>query len=128
MDTATNGLSDDELEAEPMDVEDNAVYAKRHDDDMEVSGLDKGGSDKMANDDWNQLGETYKAKSNKKKFVRGASKTYQKAKRSDLVPDYVKECRTLLVSMAISDPDFGFGVDPGRLRGYPLAHLAGTWW
>jgi hypothetical protein len=34
----------------------------------------------------------------------------------------------LLVSMAISDPDFGFGVDPGRLRGYPLAHLAGTWW
>jgi hypothetical protein len=25
-------------------------------------------------------------------------------------------------------PDFGFGVDPGRLRGYPLAHLAGTWW
>ena len=24
-------------------------------------------------------------------------------------------------------PDFGFGVDPGRLRGYPLAHLAGTW-
>jgi hypothetical protein len=36
--------------------------------------------------------------------------------------------RPLLVSMAISDPDFGFGVDPGRLRGYPLAHLAGTWW
>ena len=34
----------------------------------------------------------------------------------------------LLVSMAISDPDFGFGVDPGRLRGYSLAHLAGTWW
>jgi hypothetical protein len=27
-----------------------------------------------------------------------------------------------------SEPDFGFGVDPGRLRGYPLAHLAGTWW
>jgi hypothetical protein len=25
-----------------------------------------------------------------------------------------------------SDPDFGFGVDPGRLRGYPLAHLAGA--
>jgi hypothetical protein len=25
-------------------------------------------------------------------------------------------------------PDFGFGVDPGRLRGYPLAHLPGTWW
>jgi hypothetical protein len=24
-------------------------------------------------------------------------------------------------------PDFGFGVDPGRLRGYTLAHLAGTW-
>jgi hypothetical protein len=40
-----------------------------------------------------------------------------------------KTCtRQLLVSMAISDPDFGFGVDPGRLRGYPLAHLAGTWW
>jgi hypothetical protein len=32
---------------------------------MEVSGLDKGESEKMANDDWNQLGETYKAKSNK---------------------------------------------------------------
>jgi hypothetical protein len=31
-------------------------------------------------------------------------------------------------SSTISDPDFGFGVDPGRLRGYPLAHLAGTWW
>jgi hypothetical protein len=28
----------------------------------------------------------------------------------------------------ISEPDFGFGVDPGRaLRGCPLAHLAGTW-
>jgi hypothetical protein len=26
-----------------------------------------------------------------------------------------------------SEPDFGFGVNPGRLRGYPLAHLAGTW-
>jgi hypothetical protein len=34
----------------------------------------------------------------------------------------------LLASSTISDPDFGFGVDPGRLRGYPLAHLAGTWW
>jgi hypothetical protein len=36
--------------------------------------------------------------------------------------------RELLAFNAISDPDFGFGVDPGRLRGYPLAHLAGTWW
>jgi hypothetical protein len=36
--------------------------------------------------------------------------------------------RDLLVSMAISDPNFGlFGVEPGRLRGYPLAHLADTW-
>jgi hypothetical protein len=33
----------------------------------------------------------------------------------------------LLVSTAISEPDFGFGVDPGRLRGCPLAHLADTW-
>jgi hypothetical protein len=34
----------------------------------------------------------------------------------------------LAFTIPISDPDFGFGVDPGRLRGYPLAHLAGTWW
>jgi hypothetical protein len=33
----------------------------------------------------------------------------------------------LLAFNVISDPDFGFGVDPGRLRGYPLAHLTGTW-
>jgi hypothetical protein len=34
---------------------------------------------------------------------------------------------SLLVSMAISDPDVGLGMDPGRLRGRPLAHLAGAW-
>jgi hypothetical protein len=38
----------------------------------------------------------------------------------------IVELPLLLVSMAISDPDFGFGVDPGRLRGYPRAHLAGA--
>jgi hypothetical protein len=56
MDTTTNDSSDDELEAEPMDVEDDAVYAKRYGDDMEVSGRDKGEPEKMATDDWNQLG------------------------------------------------------------------------
>jgi hypothetical protein len=66
------------------------VYAKRYDEDVQTSGPDKMESKKMANGDWNQLGETYKAKSDKEKFVRDASKTYQKAKRSD----YVKECRT----------------------------------
>jgi hypothetical protein len=66
------------------------VYAKRYDDDMEISGPDKTESEKMANDDWNQLGEAHKARSNQEKIVRDATKTYQKAKRSD----YVKECRT----------------------------------
>ena len=79
-----------ETEAEPMDVEEDDVYAKRHDEDVQTSGPDKTESEKTANDDWNQLGESFKAKSNKETFVRGASKTYQKAKRSD----YVKECRT----------------------------------
>jgi hypothetical protein len=80
----------DDTEPEPTDVEDDAVYAQRHDDDMEVSGPDKTESEKMANGDWNQLGETYKAKSNQEKFVRDATTTYQKAKRFG----YVKECRT----------------------------------
>jgi hypothetical protein len=35
--------------------------------------------------------------------------------------------RVLAFTTPISDPDFGFGVDPERLRGYPLAHLAGRW-
>ena len=69
-----------------MDVEDDAVYAKRYDDDMEISGSDKIESEKMANDDWDQLGETSKGKSNREKFVRDdTAKTYEKAKRSDYV-------------------------------------------
>jgi hypothetical protein len=79
-----------ESEPEPMDVEDDAVYAKRCDGDMEISGTDKIESEKMANDDWDQLGETSKGKSNREKFVRDTAKTYEKAKRSD----YVRECRT----------------------------------
>jgi hypothetical protein len=30
----------------------------------------------MANEDWKQLGETYKASSNQETFVRDATKTY----------------------------------------------------
>jgi hypothetical protein len=92
MDTANNGSSDDESEAEPMDVEDDAVYAKRHDDDMEASGPDKGEPEKMANADWGQLGETTKSKENRENFVRDTAETkkYEKAKRSD----FVRECRT----------------------------------
>jgi hypothetical protein len=44
MNTATNDSSDDEEEAEPMDVEDDTVYAERHGDDMEASDRDKKGS------------------------------------------------------------------------------------
>ena len=84
------GDSGGESEAEPMDVEDDAVYAKRCDGDMEISGSDKIESEKMANDDWDQLGEAPKGKSNREKFVRDTAKTYEKAKRSD----YVGECRT----------------------------------
>jgi hypothetical protein len=50
--SANDGPSGDESEAEPMDVEDDAVYAKRHDEDMETNGPDKGESEKMANADW----------------------------------------------------------------------------
>jgi hypothetical protein len=38
--------------------------------------------------------------------------------------EVIDEDHILLVAMAISDPDFDFGVDPGRLRGCPLAHIA----
>jgi hypothetical protein len=43
---------------------------------------------------------------------------------------YFRDSGVVLLAFTIpkSEPDFGFGVDPGRLRGYPLAHLAGTWW
>jgi hypothetical protein len=80
----------EESEPEPMDVEDDAVYAQQYDADMDVSGPDKEESEKLANEDWKQLSETSKASSNQETFVREATKTYQKAKRSD----YVKECRT----------------------------------
>ena len=83
--TMATGVEDSsgESEAEPTDVEDDAVYAKRYDDDMEISGSDKIESGKMANDDWDQLGETSKGKSNREKFVRDTTKTYEKAKRPD---------------------------------------------
>jgi hypothetical protein len=55
-------------------LQDDAVYAKRHDDDMEISGSDTIESEKMANDDWDQLGETSKGKSNREKFVRDTAK------------------------------------------------------
>ena len=90
MSTANNDMSEGEEVAEPMDVEEDTVYAKRYDDDMEISGPDKTESEKMANDDWDQLGETSKGKSNRENFVRDTAKTYEKAKRSD----YVRECRT----------------------------------
>jgi hypothetical protein len=57
---------------------------------MEISGSDKIESEKMANDDWDQLGETSKGNSNREKFVRDTAKIYEKARRSD----YVRECRT----------------------------------
>jgi hypothetical protein len=90
MSTANTDMSEDEEVAEPMDVEEDTVYAKRYDDNMEISGPDKTESETMAKEDWNQLGGTQKAKSNQEKYVRDATKTYQKAMRSD----YVKECRT----------------------------------
>ena len=90
MATASNDSRDGDSEAEPMDVEDDAVYAKRHGDNMEVSGPDKEESEQMANADWEQLGETTKSKENREKFVRDTAKTYEKARRSD----YVRECRT----------------------------------
>jgi hypothetical protein len=39
MSTATDDMSEDEEVAEPMDVEDNTVYAKRYDGDMESVAL-----------------------------------------------------------------------------------------
>jgi hypothetical protein len=88
--TENTNMSEDDETPEPMDVEDDAVYAKRYDDDMEISGSDKTEAETMAKQDWSQLGATQKSKSNQEKFVRGATKTYQRARRSD----YVKECRT----------------------------------
>jgi hypothetical protein len=48
---------------------------------------------------------------------------------ANAVLDLDSALRLVLLAFTIpnSEPDFGFGVDPGRLRGYPLAHLAGTW-
>jgi hypothetical protein len=45
-----------------------------------------------------------------------------------VVGEVYSDVSLLAFTIPISDPDFGFGVDPGRLCGYPLAHLAGTWW
>jgi hypothetical protein len=81
--------TDEEAEPEPMEVEDDEVYAQKYGADMHISGPDKAESEKLANEDWRQLGETSKASSNEDTFVREATKTYYNAKRSD----YVKECR-----------------------------------
>jgi hypothetical protein len=51
MSTENTDMSEDDEATEPIDVEEDAVYAKRHDEDM-------------AKGDWNQLGKTQKAKSN----------------------------------------------------------------
>jgi hypothetical protein len=85
-----NDSSDNESEAEPMDVEDDEVYANRYEADMDVSGPVKEESERMAEADWEQLGETTKAKTNRQEFVRDSAKTYMKAKRSV----NVRECRT----------------------------------
>jgi hypothetical protein len=47
---------------------------------------------------------------------------------SSMTANVVSTCRNTPCVNGDFRPDFGFGVDPGRLRGYPLAHLAGTWW
>ena len=50
---------------------------------MDISGPDKAESEKLATEDWKQLGGTFKASSNRETFVREATKTYHNAKRSD---------------------------------------------
>ena len=40
--------TDEEAEAEPMEVEDDAVYAQKYEDDMQISGPDKVESAKLA--------------------------------------------------------------------------------
>ena len=88
--TEDTAMSEDEEVPEPMEVEEDSVYAKRYDEDMQVCGPDKEVAEAMAKQDWKQLGATQKGKSNQEKFERDATKTYQRAKRSD----YVKACRT----------------------------------
>jgi hypothetical protein len=70
MDMGNDGSDGSEAEAEPMDVEEDEVYAKRYGDDMETSEPDKKESEKMANADWEQLGESAKSKKNRANFVR----------------------------------------------------------
>jgi hypothetical protein len=53
-----------EAEPEPMEVEDDEVYAQKYDADMDISGPDNAESEKLANEDWKQLGEAFKASSN----------------------------------------------------------------
>ena len=78
--TEDTAMSEDEEVAEPMEDEDDAVYAKRYDEDMQVCGPDKTVAEAMAKQDWKQLGATQKGKSNQEKFERDATKTYQRAK------------------------------------------------
>jgi hypothetical protein len=74
---------DEEAEAEPMEVEDDAVYARKYGADMGICGPDKEEPEKLATEDWKQQGETSKASANEETFVREATKTYYNAKRSD---------------------------------------------
>jgi hypothetical protein len=64
--------TDEEAKAEPMEVEDDAVYAQQHGADMGISGPDKEESEKLATEDWKQQGETLKASANQETSVREA--------------------------------------------------------
>ena len=73
-----------------MDVEKRMKYMPRGMTricDMETSGPDKKESEKMANADWEQLGESAKSKANRENFVRDTAKTktYEEARRSENV-------------------------------------------
>jgi hypothetical protein len=72
------------------------------------------------------LGESSKAKSNREKFVRGASKTYEKAKRSD----YVKECRTGVQQKKREWNRKMPSIPPPREQeeGVPRPRLTQVWW
>jgi hypothetical protein len=67
--------SDGETEAEPMEVEDDSVYAQRYEDNMDLSGPDKMESAKLATEDWKQQGESFKASADEESFLREATQT-----------------------------------------------------
>jgi hypothetical protein len=94
MDTAPNDSHDGDSEAEPMDVEDDAVYAKRYDDDMEVSGPVF--RTKKSRSRWRTpTGNSWERQQTLRRIEKISCGTrlkhmYEKAKRSD----YVRKCRT----------------------------------